>query len=156
MTDSIWTAPTAARPGAEAGRRRIMAQHLRLRELLTKARTVADAALEGQSAVPDAVASAIGDIRAAFEVHLDFEERVWPTLFVIDSLQLLARTERMRGEHQRQRAILSTLHREAKAVPELPTLAAKLAFLVDWLLTDMAGEERELLASSAEPAPSPG
>ena len=37
------------------------------------------------------------------------------------------------------------LHREACAFPQLPMLAAKLAFLTEWLLADMLEEERSLL-----------
>jgi hypothetical protein len=55
------------------------------------------------------------------------------------------RAERLLDEHRRQRALLATLHAEACAHPELPTLAAKLAFLTRWLLADMAEEERCLL-----------
>ena len=151
MTDSVQTAPTA-----ESARRRILAQHSHLRELLSKEKATAEDALDGRSAVPDAVASAIGDIHAVFEVHLAFEERVLPLLLAADPGRALAQKERVRADHQKQRAILSELHREALAVPGLPTLAAKLAFVVDWLLVDMEQEERELLAETAEFAVIPG
>jgi len=41
--------------------------------------------------------------------------------------------------------MLEALHREACAGPLVPTLAAKLAFLTSWLLTDMEEEERTLV-----------
>jgi hypothetical protein len=145
MSNSVWTAPPEP-PTAEGARRGILAQHVRLRELLAKAQVTAEDALDGKAAAPDTVASAIGDIRAVFEVHLTFEERVLQALLEADPARAAARAEHVRIDHERQRAMLSGLHREARAVPELPTLAAKLAFLVMWLLRDMEEEERDLLA----------
>jgi iron-sulfur cluster repair protein YtfE (RIC family) len=122
-------------------------QHRQLRTLLKKARTVADAALEGLPQVADAVASSIGDIRTTIEIHLLFEERVLvPILNEILPLGP-ARVEAMLDEHRQQRTMLAAIHGEARAHPELPILAAKLAFLASLLLDDMAAEERELLAS---------
>ena len=55
------------------------------------------------------------------------------------------RADRLRDEHARQRTTLARLHGEALAYPQLEILAAKLAFLTEWLLADMAEEEKSLL-----------
>jgi hypothetical protein len=146
MSDQVWSVP-AHRPSAEAARRTILQQHERIRALLTQARAVAELALDGQSPAPDAVASAIGDIHTTFEVHLSFEEKVL-IAFLEDDLPLgPVRAQALREDHAKQRATLTQLHNEAKAAPELPMLAAKLAFLTSWLLEDMVEEERSLLTS---------
>jgi hypothetical protein len=99
-------------------------------------------ALDGHSPSADAVASAIGDIHTTITVHLAFEESVLLPILNDDLPLGPERARRLVDEHTRQRAMLGTLHREACLGPELPTLAAKLAFLTSWLLADMAEEER--------------
>jgi hypothetical protein len=79
------------------------------------------------------------------EVHLTFEESVLLPILHDDLPLGPQRAERLRDEHARQRATLVTLHDEARAYPELELLAAKLAFLTEWLLADMAEEEKSLL-----------
>src|SRR5262245_20574387 len=74
MIDLGWSAPTK-RLDAGAACGAILAQHQRIRGLLDRARNVAEAALDGVPPSPDAVASAIGDIRTIMEVHLAFEEK---------------------------------------------------------------------------------
>jgi hypothetical protein len=126
----------------------IRSQHDRIRELLQRARAVADAALDGNAPSPDAVASAIGDIHATMVVHSAFEENA---LFAIlhDRLSLgLEHMKRLRDEHARQRVILASLHREAAVCPELPLLAAKLTFVTFWLMADMDEEERTMLTGA--------
>jgi len=144
MIDLGWSAP-AKRVDAGTARQSILSQHEHLRALLDRARAVAEAALDGQPPSPDAVASAIGDIRTTMEVHLTFEEKVLLPLLRDDLPVGPERADRLLDEHARQRQTLATLHREACAFPELPTLAAKLAFLASWLLADMAEEEHALL-----------
>jgi hypothetical protein len=144
MVELGWSAPH--RPvdaGSAVGG--ILWQHARIRELLNHAHAVAEAALDGAAPSPDAVASAIGDIRATIDVHLAFEERVLLPLLRVDLPVGPERAERLLQEHVRQREVLADIHREARDFPELPTLAAKLAFLTSWLLADMAEEERSLL-----------
>jgi hypothetical protein len=144
MSDISWSAPE--RPvDAGTARRGILAQHVHLRELLGRALVLAEARLEGGSAMPEAVASAVGDLHAAMEVHLTYEEAVLLPLFRVDLPLGPQRAERLIDEHVRQRAMLAALHREACSHPELPTLAVKLASLSSWLLADMAEEERSLL-----------
>ena len=116
-----------------------MWQHQRIRVLLEHGRVVAEAALDGK-AFDDAVASAVGDIRST-EIHLSFEETVLLPLLRDDLPIGPQRADRLLDEHARQRASLAALHDEARAHPELPMLAAKLAFLTEWLLADMAEEE---------------
>jgi len=140
----VWSMPSCPL-NAEAALRCIRAQHGQIRALLARAQGVAGASLEGESLPPDAVASAIGDIRATMEVHLAFEEKVLVPLLELDVPLGPERAARLREEHLRQRALLGGLHREARVAPELPTLAVKLEFLVAWLSTDMLEEERELL-----------
>lgn len=144
MIELGWSAPKQ-RVDAGSARHAILAQHAKLRALLGRARTVADAALDGAPPTADAVASAIGDIRQTMEIHLAFEEAVLLPLLRDDLPLGPQRAARLLDEHTRQRAMLAALHREAAAHPELPTLAAKLAFLVRWLLADMAEEESCLL-----------
>jgi hemerythrin-like domain-containing protein len=144
MNELGWSAPHTR---VDAGRavRGILWQHARIRELLDHARAVAEAALDGEPLSPDAVASAIGDIRATIEVHLAFEESVLLPLLRDDLPVGPERADRLMQEHVRQREVLADMHRQAQAHPELPTLASKLAFLTSWLLTDMVEEERSLL-----------
>lgn len=148
MSEIGWSAPP--RP-VDAGTARggILWQHERLRALLERARALADARLDGQSSVPDAVASAIGDIHSAMEVHLRFEEAVLLPLLRDDLPIGPQRADRLVEEHLRQRATLAALHKGASAHPELPLLASKLAALTSWLLADMAEEECVLLNPDA-------
>jgi hypothetical protein len=95
------------------------------------------------------VASAIGDIRAAVTVHLTFEEKVLLPIFRDEVPLGDERAKRLMDEHERQRAVLTALHREACAAPQLPILAAKLAFLTSWLVADMAEEERSFITGGA-------
>lgn len=144
MIDLGWSAPTK-RLDAGTARGAILAQHVRIRDLLTKAHALAEAALDERAPSPDAVASAIGDIRAIMEVHLAFEEKALLPILRDDPPLGPQRADRLLDEHGRQRETLATLHREACAFPYFPILAAKLAFLTEWLLADMNEEERSLL-----------
>jgi iron-sulfur cluster repair protein YtfE (RIC family) len=142
MTDFGWRA--SSRPlDAAAARRSVLAQHVRIRDLLERARGIADAALDGRALAPDAVASAIGDVRTTMEAHLTFEEGVLLPILKADPAGP-ARAERLTTEHRHQRAMLAMLHDEARTAPWVPTLAAKLVFLTDWLLADMVEEEAAL------------
>jgi iron-sulfur cluster repair protein YtfE (RIC family) len=143
-----WSAPEKP-VDAGTARRGILWQHVRLRQLLEHAQALAEERLDGEVSVPDAVASAIGDIRSAMEVHLAFEESVLLPLFRDDLPLGPVRAERLIDEHVRQRATLAALHKEAGHHPELPTLAAKLSALTSWLLTDMDEEERSVLNPDA-------
>ncbi len=143
-----WSAP----PGpvdAGTARRGILWQHVRIRTLLEKARELAEARLEGEPSISDAVASAIGDIHLAMEVHLKFEEAVLLPLLRDDLPIGPQRAERLVEEHLQQRSMLAALHKEAATHPELPLLASKLAALTSWLLADMVEEERSLLNPDA-------
>lgn len=144
MTEVGWSAPEHPVDVGTA-RRGIFAQHVQLRELLGRAQALAEARLDGDTSVPDAVASAIGDVRSAMEVHLTYEEAVLLPLFRDESPPGPERADRLVDEHRRQRAILAALHKEACRHPELPMLAVKLAALTSWLLADMTEEERSLL-----------
>jgi hypothetical protein len=144
MIDLGWSAPKH-RVDAGTARNAILSQHEKIHALLERAENVAQAALDGFPVRPDAVASAIGDIRVTMEVHLAFEEAVLPPLLEDDLPLGPQRAERLRDEHARQRAMMAALHREAIAHPDLPTLAVKLAYLSAWLLADMVEEERCLI-----------
>jgi Hemerythrin HHE cation binding domain len=144
MINLGWSAP-ARRVDAGTARRGILWQHERIRTLLGAARKLAEDALDGTAPGPEAVASAIGDIRATMETHLAFEEAVLLPLLRDDLPLGPLRADRLLDEHTRQRATLAALHGDASAHPELPELAAKLAFLTGWLLADMAEEEASLL-----------
>jgi len=144
MIDLGWSAPPK-RLDAGVAISAILAQHERIRALLARARSVAEAALDGQPPSADAVASSIGDIRTIMEVHLAFEEKALLPILHDDPPLGPERAARLLDEHRRQRATLATLHTEACAFPEMPMLAAKLAFLTEWLLADMGEEESALL-----------
>ena len=147
MIELGWSAPNA-RVDADTARRGILWQHQRIRELLGKARDIAEAALDGDTQSPPGVAGVIADLHSTMEVHLTFEERVLLPLLAADAAGGEQRAERLRDEHKRQREVLVAIHREASAQPQLPTLAAKLAFLTSWLRADMEEEERSLLAGN--------
>jgi len=144
MKEIGWSAPSHP-VDAGTARKGILWQHERIRALLEKARSLADARLDGQLSAPDAVASAIGDIRSAMEVHLKFEEAVLLPLLRDDLPIGPERADRLLEEHLQQRVTLAALHREAAAHPDLPLLASKLAALTCWLLADMVEEEYSLL-----------
>jgi hypothetical protein len=139
--------PPGGRVDAETARRSILAQHARIRMLLERAHGVAESALDGEAPAPDAVASAIGDIRTTMEVHLSFEEGVLLPILRDDLPLGPERADRLVAEHARQRGVLAALHAEASGGPERPTLAAKLEFLTRWLLDDMGHEEESLLTA---------
>ena len=144
MIDLGWSAPLN-RLDAGTARGAILAQHERIRALLERARGVAEAALDGRPPSADAVASSIGDIHMIMEVHLAFEEKSLLPILRDDLPLGPVRADRLLDEHRRQRETLATLHREACSFPDFPILAAKLAFLTEWLLADMNEEERSLL-----------
>jgi hypothetical protein len=144
MFELGWSAPTK-RLDAGTARGAILGQHERIRSLLARAHAIAEAALDGEPRSPDAVASSIGDIRTIMEVHLAFEERSLIPILREDLPLGPPRADRLLDEHHRQRETLATLHREACAFPDFPLLAAKLAFLTEWLLADMNEEELSLL-----------
>jgi hypothetical protein len=144
MMELGWSAPSK-RLDAGIAREAILAQHDRIRGLLARARAIAEAALDGSPPSPDAVASSIGDIRSIMEVHLAFEEKSLLPILRDDLPLGPTRADRLLDEHSRQRQTLATLHREACAFPDFVILAAKLAFLTEWLLADMNEEERSLL-----------
>jgi hypothetical protein len=137
---------TPERPvDALTARRSLFAEHERLRAQLEQACVIADGALDQRPDLPsDAVACAIGDLHACFEAHLVIEEQVLVAIFDEDRLLAAENAERLRHDHERQRAKVATLDEEAHAAPERPLLAAKLAFLAAWLIDDMVDEERHL------------
>lgn len=144
MIDLGWSAPKR-RVDAGTALRGILWQHRHIRTLLDQMRDVAEAALDGKPPSPHAVASAIGAVRSIMEVHLAFEETVLVPILRDDPPLGPQRAERLLDEHARQRTSLATLHEEARAYPQLEMLPAKLAFLTEWLLADMAEEEKSLL-----------
>ncbi|HEY8925200.1 MAG TPA: hemerythrin domain-containing protein [Polyangia bacterium] len=144
MSENLWQVPSHPMD-ADHARRTVFAQHRALRGLLGRASATASAALEGRAPSPDAVASAIGDIRTTFDVHLTFEEKVLIPILEADLPLGPERAQHLREEHAQQRGFLASLHHEALSAPTLPTLSVKLAQLVDWLLRDMVHEEQTLL-----------
>jgi hypothetical protein len=144
MTEPVWTVPSH-RVDAATARRSILIQHQWIREQLIRAQDLAERALDQEALSPDAVASAIGDIHATLEIHLRFEEKVLVDIFSDDLPLGPTRAARLHDEHAHQRAMLAGIHGEAKRGPQVPMLAAKLAFLTRWLLDDMDEEERTTL-----------
>lgn len=154
MVELGWSTP-ASRIDADKARRGILWQHEQIRALLGRSRRVAEQALDGEPPYPDAVASAVGDLRSAIEIHLTFEEKVLLPLLDAAPPTAAPRGEHLRQEHRHQRDMLAALHREASAHPFLPTLAAKLAFVTSWLLSDMEAEERSMLVVDEAESESP-
>ena len=145
MIDLGWTAPER-RVDAGTALRGIFWQHRNIRTLLHEMRAVAEVALDGKAPSPNAVASAIGAVRSIMEVHLAFEE----TVLRADSSRSILRWGRsarldcsmsMRARGPRSQRFTA----RRRAYPELEMLPAKLAFLTEWLLADMAEEEKSLL-----------
>jgi hypothetical protein len=146
MTNLGWRS-SGGRLDADGARRAILAQHVRIRDLLDRARQVADGALDGRAHSQDAVASAIGDLRMTMDAHLAFEEHVLLPILNDDLPLVPQRAQNLAAEHRHQREMLAMLHEEARTAPWVATLAAKLMFLTDWLLADMTHEETDLLTS---------
>ena len=144
MIHLSWTAPVD-RLDAGPALKGIRWQHEQIRALLQRARQVAELALDGTPPTPDAVASAVGDIRSTMEIHLAFEERVLIPLLRDDLPVGPQRADALLDEHKRQREMLAMIHDEARRAPGLTMLAVKLASLTSWLLEDMDEEERCLL-----------
>jgi iron-sulfur cluster repair protein YtfE (RIC family) len=119
MINVSWCAP-AGRLDAETARQRIHGQHDQIRGLLDRARAVAELALDGRPPAPDAVASAIGDIRATMTVHLTFEENVLLPILDDDVPLGPERGRRMVDEHKRQRAMLEACTERPLPVPNCP------------------------------------
>jgi hypothetical protein len=148
MNELGWSAPARA-VDAGTAKRGILWQHERIRTLLEKARALAEASLAGEPLAPHSVASAIGDIHAAMEVHLKFEEAVLLPLLGDDLPIGPEWARRLAEDHLQQRSMMAALHKEASMHPELPLLASKLGALTCWLLADMVEEERSLLNPDA-------
>ena len=129
---------------AGAARRCLILQHENIRGLLGKARALAERALEGQALSPSELARTIADLRKTIEIHLRFETHALAVILDDQEPTDEHRAAWFRNDHKRQREGLATLHREAMDQPELPILAAKLAFVTTWLSNDMAEEERTL------------
>jgi hypothetical protein len=122
-----------------------MWQHERIRALLDRARSIARSALAGGAPSPDDLVVAIDDIRSVMEAHCGYEERHWLPL-LRDNVPLGPQwADDILVEHRTQRELMADLHREACAAPGSPTLPARLEFLVAWLRSHMAEEERYLM-----------
>jgi hypothetical protein len=143
--EAFMDSPPSPRLDAETARSRIFAEHKEIRALLGRARRLADAALDGDRPALEAVAGTIGGLRAALEAHLAFEESILIPILDDDLPLGPQRAAALRAEHAHQRSVLITLDREAAAAPQLPLLATKLAFLAEWLSSDMRDEEHHLL-----------
>ena len=148
MMTTIWGMPEEAM-SADKARRAILLQHERIRGLLARGLQIAESSLDGQPPSSDAVASAIGDIRSVMEVHLAFEEHALAPVLTVDPRFGVIRLRALEQEHRAQRRLLANIHGEAMSAPELPTLAAKLAFLTTMLTRDMDEEEGDLLRALA-------
>jgi iron-sulfur cluster repair protein YtfE (RIC family) len=132
---------TPASPAPSVVRATILAQHVVLREKLSRALTVASRALKGE---PEGVSlsAIVRDVRDRFRAHLAFEER-WlvPLLRETDGWGP-ERVSRLLEEHARQRAELDTLIEGIEAGWDAQRLALATRSLVTDLLIDMADEER--------------
>ena len=143
MMDSRWSLsehrvdPGTARCG-------IIWQHERIRALLDRARSIAEAASEGAIPSPKALATAIADIRSAMEAHFAYEETHWLPVLRADSSGGGERADEMLLEHEGQRDLAARLYNEVHARPGSPGPVSGLRFLAEWLLSQMAAEERTL------------
>jgi hypothetical protein len=144
----VFSTLSARHLDADAARRCLLLQHENIRALLEKARVLADGALDGQAMSSAQIARTIADIRKTVEIHLRFETHALAVILDEDGPMRESRAAWFRQDHERQRDGLATLYREAVERPQLPILAAKLAFVTTWLSNDMAEEERALAIST--------
>ena len=147
MDMDLISAASVSNFAVTTAKRCLLVQHDFIRALLERAHVVAERALDGQPPSPDEIAGTITGIRSTVEVHLSFEENALQAILGADVPTRERRTAWFRKDHERQRDGLAILHREAMARPQLPMLAAKLAFVATWLLNEMAEEERTLSTS---------
>jgi len=150
MADLGWSLPVHGVDAATA-RCGIIWQHERIRALLDRARSIAKRAVAGGSPSPDDLVVAIDDIRSVMEAHCTYEERHWVPL-LRENVPLGPQwADDIVAEHRTQRELLADLHREASADPASPTLPGRLEFLVAWLRSHMAEEERYLTLPAVVP-----
>jgi len=134
---------------ADAAKQCLVLQHEKIRVLLDKARGVAERALGGKKRAAARLPDAISRIRRTVEVHLQFEERALAVILEEEGPERAQHAAWFLRDHERQRAGLAGLHRQAMAQSELPGLAAALASLAARLSNDMDEEERTLAIAPA-------
>jgi hypothetical protein len=125
-------------------RKQLLSEHEVLRVLLSYLRAAAAQALEGSPLGGARLRASLVPLRAAFELHLGREEAALsPILERLDAWGPL-RVQRMREEHERQRAAFEGVARDAALGADDARLAQRALELVTAVLADMDAEERDL------------
>lgn len=124
----------------------ILAQHQQLRRLLARIRLLADEVLGGDHKAVGNLRRQAVELELVFLAHLETEEALLlPTLETLDAWGHV-RTGHIREEHARQREVLQSAGDDATSAAVSPqALAATMRSLVDDILEDMKGEERDML-----------
>jgi len=148
MIDACNRGPEPARLPADAARRRVLEQHVGLRQLLAAGLDRVRAALAGQQSDHVPLHILIGVTHQLFVEHLADEEALLIPILE-DDLPIGPRhVERLREEHARQRAELRSLcarRDDEDDEGDANDLADSFGRLARTLLADMEHEERELL-----------
>ena len=127
-------------------RARILAQHRDLRRLLTQVRSLADQVLAGDRGLLAELRRQAVELELVFLAHLETEEAI--LLPVLEGIDVWGpvRVRHIRKEHEQQRSVLERAGDSATSASISPqVLASSMRALVDDLLEDMKGEERDML-----------
>jgi hypothetical protein len=132
------------RPSAETALRRILRQHVEIRQLLQACLEHVDAALDGRMASHFSLRLLVGITHAEFLRHLAAEEALLIPILEDDLPLGPRRAALLKEEHARQRDEFEDLRRSWDD-DGLVRRAEKLRALSRALLDDIEHEERELL-----------
>lgn len=128
---------------AETARGLVLAQHHRLRRMLTMGLAQARQSAAGDGG-QEPLRDLVGLIRDLFVQHLADEEALIVPILAVDLPVGPLRVDALREEHDRQRSELETLCAWPEEGSNLE-LAARFEALAGMLLRDIAHEERDLL-----------
>ena len=124
----------------------ILAQHRDLRKLLAQIRALADGVLAGDRGLHLELRRQSVELELVFLAHLETEEAILlPVLEEIDAWGPV-RVRHIREEHAHQRSVLEGAGDSAtSAAVSAQELATVMRALVEEILEDMKGEERDML-----------
>jgi hypothetical protein len=130
-------------------REEIMAQHGRLRGLLETLETQAAEVIRPRGRAPADLAEALNAIVRALHEHMDFEEDGLARDPIARQAWGPANAEHLHEEHQRQRAELARIAREAALSGDRISQAFAIRGFISDVLLDMRIEEGRLSTSAA-------
>jgi hypothetical protein len=129
---------------SEKARERVVADHRRLRRLMTELVSLARAALHASDKLEE-LQGALRILRAELERHLDYEERVVAPLVYEATPEGPRRAEDMTKDHAGQRAVLVALTEDVSVGGrDVADLADELAWFAHSFERDMEDEEDAL------------